>query len=84
MWAGVDSPWVHNVDSARFRASIDPIRTLDPSTIFSTHLPPARGLNRSLLEMLHQAPDSPPFVGPDQAALEAMLAQFEPERPVPA
>jgi len=33
--------------------------------------------------MLHEAPDSPPFVGPDQAALEAMMAQFEPEMPVP-
>ena len=84
LWAGVDSPWVHNVDPAKFRASIDPIRTLDPSTIFSTHLPTARGLNQTLLEMLPETPDSPPFVGPDQAALEAMLAQFEPEMPVPA
>lgn len=84
LWAGVDSPWVHNVDSAKFQASIDPIRSLDPSTIYSTHVPPARGLNQSLLEMLNQAPHSPLFVGPDQATLEAMLAQFEPERPVPA
>lgn len=67
LWAGVDSPWVHNVDAAKFRASIDPIRSLDPSTIFSTHLPTARGLNRTLLEMLHEAPDSPPFIGQDQA-----------------
>lgn len=81
LWAGVDSPWVHQVDPAKFRATIDPIRELDPSTVFSTHLPAARGLNRGLLEMLDQAPDSPPFVGPDQAALEAMLAQFEPELP---
>ena len=28
LWAGVDSPWVHNVDSAKFRASIDPIRAM--------------------------------------------------------
>ena len=82
LWAGVDSPWVHNVDPAKFRATIDPIRDLDPSTIFSTHLPAARGLNRTLLDMLHETPDSPPFVGPDQAALEAMLATFEPPEPV--
>ncbi|ANH36753.1 hypothetical protein I601_0300 [Nocardioides dokdonensis FR1436] len=44
----------------------------------STHLPSARGVNRTLLDMLDEAPDSPRFVGPDQAALEAMLAQFEP------
>lgn len=73
---------MHDVDPAKFRASIDPIHALDPSTIFSTHLPPARGLNEALLGMLHEAPDSPPFVGPDQAALEAMLAQFEPAQPV--
>jgi hypothetical protein len=78
LWAAVDSPWVHVVQAEKFRATIDPIRDLDPSTIFSTHLPAARGLNRTLLDMLHDAPDSPPFVGPDQAALEAMLASFEP------
>lgn len=84
LWAGVDSPWVHLVDPAKYRASIDPIRTLDPQAIFSTHLPPARGQNRSMLEMLGQAPDCRPFLGPDQAALQAMLAQFEPETPVRA
>jgi glyoxylase-like metal-dependent hydrolase (beta-lactamase superfamily II) len=82
LWAGVDSPWVHEVRPEAFRATIDPIQDLDPTTIFSTHLPPARGLNRSLLDMLHEAPDSPPFVGPDQAVLEAMLATFEPPTPV--
>jgi len=82
LWAGVDSPWVHTVDPAKFRATIDPIRDLDPSTIFSTHLPAARGMNHSMLEMLHETPDCPPFVGPDQAALEAMLATFEPPTPV--
>ncbi len=85
LWAGVDSPWVHSVDPRKFRASIEPIRDLDPSTVFSSHLPAARGMNRTLLDMLHQTPDSPPFVGPDQAALEAMLATFEPDAPpVPA
>ncbi len=83
LWAGVDSPWVHNVDPAKFRATIEPIRRLDPSAVFSTHLPSATGLNERLLEMLSEAPDSPPFVGPDQAALEALLGQFEPTVPVP-
>lgn len=78
LWAGVDSPWVHHVDPARFHATIDPIRALDPSAIYSSHLPVARGLNGTLLEMLHETPGSQPFVGPDQAALEAMLASYEP------
>ena len=69
------------MDSAKFQASIDSIRALDPSTIYRHHLPPARGLNRSMIEMPYQAPDSPSFVGPDQATVEAMLARFEPEGP---
>lgn len=78
LWAGVDSPWVHNIDPAKFRATIEPIRALDPSAVYSSHLPAAHGLNRTLLEMLDETPASPPFVGPDQAALEAMLASYEP------
>jgi len=46
--------------------------------ILSTHLPPASGLNGALFDMLHEAPEAPAFVGPDQKALEAMLASFEP------
>jgi glyoxylase-like metal-dependent hydrolase (beta-lactamase superfamily II) len=83
LWAGVDSPWVHTVDPAKYRASIEPLEALDPSTIFSTHLPAARGLNHTFIEMLTVAPDSQPFVGPDQTALEAMLATFEPPAPAP-
>ena len=79
LWAGVDSPWVHSVDPGKYRATIDPIRRLDPSAVYSSHLPVARGLNRTLLEMLHEAPDSQPFVGPDQSALEQMLASYEPQ-----
>ena len=78
LWAGVDSPWVHNVDAASYRATIEPVHRLDPAAVFSSHLPPASGLNAALLEMLDQAPGCPPFLGPDQSALEAMLATFEP------
>jgi hypothetical protein len=49
--------------------------------MLSTHLPPASGVNGVLFDMLHEAPDAPAFVGPDQEALEAMLASFEPPTP---
>jgi len=78
LWASVDSPWVQNVDRTRFQTTVDPIRALDPTTIFSTHLPPARALNPTMLETIEMTPGIDPFVGPDQAALEAMLASFEP------
>lgn len=78
LWVTVDSPWVANVDRARFEASFDELRALDPSTVLSTHLPPAQQAISRLLTMLQGAPDASAFVGPDQAALQQMLAGFEP------
>jgi glyoxylase-like metal-dependent hydrolase (beta-lactamase superfamily II) len=77
LWASVDSPWVHQVDPGRFRATIDPVRGMGASAVFSSHLPPAQPDDR-LYETVELAPETPPFVGPDQVALEALLATFEP------
>jgi hypothetical protein len=51
---------------------------MDPEVILSTHLPPAIGRTPEFLDMLADAPQADPFVGPDQRALEEMLASFEP------
>jgi glyoxylase-like metal-dependent hydrolase (beta-lactamase superfamily II) len=80
LWATVDSPWVAGVDRGTYAATL---RELAASTaglplVLSTHLPPARDRGEQLLTVLADAPDQPAFVGPDQAALEAMLAGFEP------
>ena len=48
------------------------------SAIFSTHLPPVQQPDDRLFETVLLAPGMPPFVGPDQAALEALLANFAP------
>jgi hypothetical protein len=69
---------VHTTDAARYLQTVEPIRAMDPAAILSTHLPPAVGLTSQFLEMLTAAPQADPFVGPDQRALEAMLASFEP------
>ncbi|MDT4893000.1 MAG: hypothetical protein QOE97_2035 [Pseudonocardiales bacterium] len=79
LWTSVDSPWVHTADPVRFGATLDPIRVFDPSLILSTHLPPAAGRTASFLATASRAPGMEPFVGPDQAALEQMLRQFEPQ-----
>ena len=81
LWTSVDSPWVHVVDQAKFDASLEPIRAFDPSIVLSTHLPPAVGRTSDLLATASRTPGLEPFVGPDQAALEAILAQFEPAAP---
>lgn len=78
LWATVDSPWVHVTDTDRYLATVQPIREMEPSVILSSHLPPALGRTQECLEMLAVAPHADSFVGPDQAALEEMLAGFEP------
>ncbi|MEU3748540.1 MULTISPECIES: MBL fold metallo-hydrolase [Streptomyces] len=77
LWATLDSPWVHIVDAEKYRATIAPLREMNPEIVLCTHLPPAVRMTDRMLETIAMAPDSDPFVGPDQAALEQMLASFE-------
>jgi glyoxylase-like metal-dependent hydrolase (beta-lactamase superfamily II) len=84
LWATLDSPWVHNVDQEAFRRTIQPLREMDPEVILSTHLPPAPRHTTEFLDLLETAPRADPFVGPDQRALEEMLAGFEPAGAAPA
>ena len=74
LWASADSPWVHTVDAKKFAASYEHLRQWSPSLLVGSHLPPAEGQLDTMLDMLAEAPDEQPFVGPDQAAIEAMLA----------
>jgi hypothetical protein len=84
LWATVDSPWVSSVDRRIFERSLEPLLAMAPSAVFSTHLPPAIGHLERFLDTLRLAPAADPFTGPDQRALEQMLAGFEPAAPVPA
>jgi Uncharacterized flavoproteins len=81
LWASVDSPWVHTTDPDAYLATLQPLRAVDPDVILSTHLPPAMGRGPEFLDMLAAAPGADAFVGPDQQALEEMLAGFEPGAP---
>ena len=69
---------MHNVDTARYMQTVRSTQSLDAEVVLSTHLPPAIGLATLLTDMLAAAPDADPFVGPDQQALEQMLASFDP------
>jgi flavorubredoxin len=74
-WATVDSSWLHKVDRRVFASDLDRIRGLKPTMILSSHLPAARGSSMErLLGALAAVPDAHPFVGPDQVALEQILA----------
>jgi hypothetical protein len=75
-WTTVDSPWLHLVDTARFADTLDLVRNMSPKILLSAHLPAAQGMTDTLLDYLAAVPTTRPFVGPDQAAFEAMLRQM--------
>jgi glyoxylase-like metal-dependent hydrolase (beta-lactamase superfamily II) len=78
LWASIDSPWVHYCNTDRYLQSVRSMQAIDADVFLSTHLSPAIGLDTQLFEMLAEAPGADPFVGPDQQALQAMLASFAP------
>lgn len=80
LWVTVDSPWLPYVDRDVFHSALGPLRDLDPPVVLSSHLPPAHHKTESLLDTLAHAPDAPPYVGPDQAAFQRMIAEMEPAR----
>jgi len=74
-WTTVDSPWLHAVDRDVFARTLQSVRAAAPKVILSSHLPPAPGgMTAQMLATIAAVPDEAPFVGPDQAALEQMLA----------
>lgn len=74
-WATIDSPWVHRVDRDAFGHALAQVRAIEPTMVCSSHLPPAPGAMLDLfVASLAMVPGADPFVGPDHAALEAMLA----------
>lgn len=85
-WTTVDSPWLGELDDAALATRLKRFRDLAPPIVLSAHLPPAFGLIDELLDHLAVAHTRPRFVGPDQAAMNAMLASLaaQPEaRPHP-
>lgn len=79
LWTTVDSSWLHMVDQRMLARDLDRIREIEPSMVLSSHLPPAPGrLLELFLGSIAEVPATTPFVGPDQAALEEMLASMEP------
>jgi flavorubredoxin len=76
-WATVDSPWLHKVNESAFAKELKAIKSMDAKMILSSHLPAASSdMTDRLIRALEAAPTAQPFVGPDQAALEAMLREM--------
>jgi flavorubredoxin len=68
-WATADAPWIHSTTEESFASALDAVRSMEASTILSSHLPPATGMNQTLIDCLQKSRSATPFVGPDQAAL---------------
>lgn len=82
-WTCIDSPWVRYLDEPALDAAENRMRAIAPPIILSSHLPPAVGMLDTLLEHVATARTHPPYVGPDQAALTALLASLG-AQPTPA
>ncbi|MDQ3680198.1 MAG: MBL fold metallo-hydrolase [Actinomycetota bacterium] len=80
-WATFDSPWAHLVDRQRFSQVLEGVRRLQPSRIFSSHLPAATGSLERFLQLLEAVPNAEPFMPPgheDFAHMVAAMAAMPP------
>ena len=79
-WALSNSPWVHVTDRVKFGAVLERVRKIQPSRIFSSHLPAAGGSSMDdfikILEMVPDAEDqAPPSAEEFGMMIEAMTAE---------
>ena len=73
-WATSDSPWAHVVDGSGSARSWTGVRQLQPTRIFSSHLPAASGTSlEAFLEVLETVPDAEPFMPPDSHQFAQMI-----------
>jgi glyoxylase-like metal-dependent hydrolase (beta-lactamase superfamily II) len=80
-WATSDSPWAHAVDRSRFNQILDLVRRLQPTRIYSSHLPAASGTSLDeFLGVLEKVPDAEPFMPPDSQQFAEMIAAMAVEQ----
>jgi glyoxylase-like metal-dependent hydrolase (beta-lactamase superfamily II) len=75
-WATFDSPWLHLTSPERLNGVLDGVRQLGPERILSSHLPPAVGRIDAFLDFIATIPDADPFVAPDAATFDAIVADL--------
>jgi hypothetical protein len=78
LWSTVDSPWVASADPSVFGSEVATLAATAAPVVLSSHLPPARDALQALSETLLDVVGAQPYVGPDQRALQELLAGFEP------
>lgn len=74
-WAMSDSPWAHLVDRPMFSQVLEGVRRLQPTRIFSSHLPAASGTSlENFLKVLESVPDAEPVVAPSNEEFAHLVA----------
>ncbi len=77
-WAAADSPWAHLLDRKLFGEVLEGVRALQPTRIFSSHLPAASGTSlESFLKVLESVPDAAPAIAPSHEEFSQMLAAMQ-------
>jgi glyoxylase-like metal-dependent hydrolase (beta-lactamase superfamily II) len=79
-WTALDSPWAHLVDRSRFAESLDEVRKLGSTSVFSSHLPAVRGRIEDLLKIVASVPDADPFVAPNAEQFAQIAAAMHTSR----
>lgn len=77
LWASADSPWAHFVEDSRMADNLTRFVSQRPDRVLSTHLPPILGNLDRHVKTLSMLPSSTPAELPDQAALEAFMAEMQ-------
>lgn len=77
LWSSIDAPWLAQLNRDQLAGAVRQLRELSPRMILGSHLPPAAGISDALFDCLIAAREAPPFVGPDQAALEQAAPAME-------
>jgi hypothetical protein len=74
-WATMDSPWAHLTDRRLYGQVLDGVRSLQPTRLFSSHLPAASGASlESFLQVLSSVPDAEPAIPPDHEQFDHLVA----------
>ena len=73
-WATSDSPWLHVADTQQFGRVLQKVRELQPSRIFSAHLPPVSGAGlEDFIKVFESVPNAEPFMPPNAEQFTEMI-----------
>ena len=80
-WATSDSPWLHVADAEQFGQVLQKVKALQPTRIFSSHLPPVSGTGMDeFIKVLESVPNAERFVPPNAEQFAQMIQAMTAEQ----